>query len=64
MPYPKAQLLGLSTMMSKMAISKIDRTTLGKEAEDGARLPCNLFGHLKRALELSISVRVNPLTIF
>ena len=31
---------------------------------EGAKLPFNIFGHLKRALELLISVRMSPLVTF
>ena len=34
-----------------------------KGAGEAAWLPSNLFAHFKRALELSISDRTNPLTI-
>jgi hypothetical protein len=44
-------------MLNKTTISNFDRKTLGANGRGrGASLPSNLFGHLKRALELLISV--------
>ena len=40
------------------------RLLWGEMSVGGVQLLSNLFGHLKRALELLISVRMSPLPIF
>ena len=50
---------------TKWLSQNFDLLTLEKKwAWEGPRCPPNFFGHLKRALELFISVRMSPLATF
>ena len=51
-------------MLNKMSISKFDPVTLGKNESGRGPTGLLIFGHLKRALELLISVRMRPLSTF
>ena len=52
-------------MMSKMAISEFRSDDFGEKMSVGGGLVAlQFFGHLKRALELLISVRMSPFVTF
>ena len=52
-------------MLNKMAISEFWSGDFGKIISvGGGQGALQFFGHLKRALELFISIRMSPLAIF
>ena len=55
---------GFRLCRAKQLSQNFNLLTQGKnETWEGAQVPSNFFGHLKRALELFISVRMSPLAI-
>jgi len=60
--YPRAYLLDLSTMLNQVALyQNSDWISLMKRGLRGGWFPSNIFGNLKRAIELSIFVPMSPL---